>query len=576
MSLARWLARRGRWLSLVSVLCILGWAVPALLMLDRGFAVEDEGTYVLAYRFWDSNPYFVAGAQYFYGPIFEAMGESIPLLRLLRLLMVLAANAWFGWTFLAWLSQERGALPISRGALCLLLTASGGMAYLWSPLTPGYYDLAAAASLTALSLLLLTLTRAPRVPVWVPLAAGVVAVALVVTKWTAFPVVVLTVGAAFWALLRLERGTAVRYALMVMTGATAVLLFCQFFLIPLGRFGTVMWKVTQLNAVGNHGVGFLVRTNLTDTLQQLVGSVVLCGFLVIGTVRARALARGGCVARAQAWLIGAALVSTGVVPFALGWHGGDDRGRVVVGVAFGGLLAATVAAVLARRNPLPASAHGRIVVGVLLLVPFAQAAGTNVPLPYVAAECLAAWVALLLVLAADTDSFPIGSTAVLANLATTVVATAMIAGSTTVLSPFKTTGFDEDSTRVAGLDLRVSPETASEFIALRDALALHLVPGRTPVITLDQKAGLTYLLDGVPVGSTFTSAASPTRTSGILELACKRGDVPRDRWPVLLLDRSIDPELARAMRGCGFGDIADYQRLSVPEGPPALTVLVPR
>ncbi len=51
-------------------------------MLGRGFAVQDEGTYVLSYRFWSSNPYFVSGSQYVYGPVFEALGESIPLLRL--------------------------------------------------------------------------------------------------------------------------------------------------------------------------------------------------------------------------------------------------------------------------------------------------------------------------------------------------------------------------------------------------------------------------------------------------------------------------------------------------------------
>src|SRR3954467_675353 len=138
---------RGRVLALVSVGCILAWAVPALLMLDRGFAVQDEGTYVLTYRWWSSNPYFVSGSQYVYGPIFEAFGESIPALRLVRLAMVLGANAWFAWSFLAWLEQQRAGLPSSRTSLVLLLTASGGMSYLWAPLTPGYYDLTADASL---------------------------------------------------------------------------------------------------------------------------------------------------------------------------------------------------------------------------------------------------------------------------------------------------------------------------------------------------------------------------------------------------------------------------------------------
>jgi hypothetical protein len=576
MGLARWPARRGRWLSLVSIACILGWAVPALLMLDRGFAVEDEGTYVLAYRFWDSNPYFVAGAQYFYGPVFEAVGESIPLLRLLRLVMVVGSNAFFAWSFVTWLSEERdGVLPTSRGSLLLLLTASGGMSYLWAPLTPGYYDLAADASLTAVSLLLLTLNRAPRVPAAIPLGAGLVAVVLVVTKWTALPVVVLTVGTAYWALLRRERRAAVRYAVLVMSGAAAGLVLCQLFLIPLGRFSTVMWKVTRLNAVGNHGLMYLVRDNISSTLQQLVGCLALSSLLVIGTLRARALARRAHDAQARAWLAGVTFVSAAVLPFALGWHGGGHRGRVVVGIALAGLVVATLAAVLSRRNPLPGSVDGRIVVWVLLLVPFAQAAGTNVVLPYVAVECLAAWVALVLLIAADTDSFPIGSTAVLANLGVTVVATAMIAGSTTLISPFRTTGFEADTTGVANLGLRVSPGAAREFNALRRALDPYVVPQRTPVITLDQKAGLTYLLDGLPVGSTFTSAASPTRTSGILELACDRGDVPTDRKPVLIVDRPIDSELARVMRGCGFGDVGSYRRLIVPGGPSGLTVLVP-
>ena len=202
-------------------------------MLDKGFAVQDEGTYVLSYRFWDTNPYFVSGSQYFYGPIFEALGESIPLLRLLRLTMVIGANAWFGWTFLVWLSHERDeALPSSRTSLVLLLTAAGGMSYLWTPLTPGYYDLTADASLVLVSLLLLTLVHAPRVPSWIPLAMGVAAVVLVVTKWTAVTVLVLTLGVAAWALLRHARRAAVRYAVLVAVGAASALVVCQLFLMP--------------------------------------------------------------------------------------------------------------------------------------------------------------------------------------------------------------------------------------------------------------------------------------------------------------------------------------------------------
>ena len=247
----------------------------------------------------------------------------------------------------------------------------------------------------------------------------------------------------------------------------------------------------------------------------------------------------------------------------------------MVGIALGGLVAGTLASVLARINPLPTSLPGRLVVAVLFLVPFAQAAGTNVVLPYVAVECVAAWVALVLLLAADTDAFPIGSTAVLANLAALVVATAMIAGSTTLMSPFRTTAFDQDTTRVASLGVHLSPEVAGQYAALQKALDPYLVPRRTPVLTLDGKSGLIYLLDGVPVGSTWTDAASPSRTSGILELACDGDDVPTALRPVLVIDRPIDRRLAQVMDRCGFDYPHGYLELDVPDGPPGVRVLVP-
>ena len=61
------------------------------------------------------------------------------------------------------------------------------------------------------------------------------------------------------------------------------------------------------------------------------------------------------------------------------------------------------------------------------------------------------------------------------------------------------------------------------------------------MLALDQLAGLTYLVGGVPMGSTWTDAVSPRRTAGILALACRNGDVDPTLPPVLLLDRPLDP-----------------------------------
>ena len=151
-----------RVLGIVSVLCVLGWAVPALLMAGKGFSVQDEGTYLLSYRWWSSNPYFVSGAQYFYGPVFAALHERINVLRVLRLAMVIATNAWFAVVFVRWLAEHREVRALDgRLSWVAVLTAAGGMAYLWTPLTPGYYDLTADASIGLVALMLSTLRRRP-------------------------------------------------------------------------------------------------------------------------------------------------------------------------------------------------------------------------------------------------------------------------------------------------------------------------------------------------------------------------------------------------------------------------------
>jgi hypothetical protein len=562
--------------ALVSVACILGWAVPALLMLDKGFAVQDEGTYVLTYRWWSSNPYFVSGSQYVYGPIFEALGESIPALRLLRLAMVLTANAWFAWSFLAWLEQQRGALPSSRTSLLLLLTAGGGMSYLWAPLTPGYYDLTADSSLALVALMLMSL-RTPRRSPWHAVAVGVLAVVLVVTKWPAAPVVVLVVGVVCWSLARASRAAALRYVGLVAAGAGAAVVACQLFVVPVGRFVSVLHTVSSLTATAGHGVGFLARAYASNTASFAVAATVFALPLFVAYLLARRSSGRGDERLAGWWLLGGAVVTAGVLPFVVGWHGGSGRGRAVVAIALGGLLAALVIGLLPQpRGSLPGQGTGRAVFVVLLLVPVAQAAGTNVPLIYVAVECVAMWMALILMLVARLDSSHVVVTAVLADLAVFVVGTALLAGSTTLVDPFNAGRFGDDTARVPWLGVRVAPDLADQYRALTDALAPYVVRGSTPVLALDQKAGLTYLLGGVPVGPTWTDRASPRGTAGILALACRNGDASADRPPVLIVDRSPDPALRRAMTTCGFDYPAGYRRVPVPGGPPAVTVLVPR
>lgn len=571
-------ARFSRWVLVAAGLAVLGWAVPALVMLDKGFSVQDEGTYVLAYRWWSSNPYFVPGAQYVYGPIFHALGESIPLLRLVRLLMVLASNAGFASAFLVWLTRRRpGLLPASRPSLVMLLTATGGMSYLWAPLTPGYYDLTADICLLLVALMLLVLARTTGFPWWNPLVSGVACVLLLLSKYTATSAGVLTVAVVVWCLVR--RGgarDATSYVVLFAAGVAAALTACQLFVVPLGGFLSTTRQVTRLTAVGGHDLHYLARVNLMSTWHVTLGALMLVLPMVGALVLAIRMSRDGHARGARVVLVAVAALNAVLLPMALGWHGGSDRGGLMVGVAFGSLMVSGIAAVVAGRRLAAAGHEERLVVVVLLLVPLLQAAGTNVNVFYVAGECLAMWAAVPLVLVARPGCSPTLSAAVVIDLVALVVATAMIGGSTTLLSPFKTTPVGQDVVRVPSLGVDLAPGTARRYAVLEGALEPYVDRGRTPIFTLDEKAGLTYLLGGVPVGSTWTDSASPSRTAGILDLACRDGDPVAASRPVLIVDHPVHPLIAAAMRRCGFDYPHAYRRIKLASGPPGIRVFVPR
>ncbi len=568
--------RRSPWLLLTAIglLCIAGWAVPALLMAGRGFSVQDEGTYVLSYRWWDTNPYFISGSQYFYGPVFELVHEHIWVLRVLRLVMVVAANGWFGWAFCRWLGEHRG-LALSRDARLggtVLLTAAGGLAYLWTPLTPGYYDLEADTSLALVALLLGLLVRLDRPPLWIPALAGVLSFVLVLTKWPALLVVLVTQAAALVALARSSRRGSWRYAAAFPAGVVAAALACQVLLFPLTRVLPIMRRVSALTATENHSLSFLMRTYLHDTGLFVVAAVLFAVPAVAAYVVTLRLAPATADRYARPVVLAGVLATGVLVPLLAGWHGGEDKGRVMVAVVLALLLTALVAATVPRGAP-PAAVEW-LMVAVLLLVPVGQALGTNVPLVYVAGECLAMWVAGVVVLAARPGR-PAGSSyAVAASVTMLAVAVAAIGGTTTLMSPFKTTGYRSDTVSVGALGVRLSPQVAGEYAALQRALAPYVTAGVTPMLTLDERAGLTYLLGGVPMGSTWTDSGTPDRTAGILELACRNGDVDRSRPPVLLFNRTPDPALVHALGGCGFAFPQDFRALHVAGGPPGIRVYV--
>lgn len=571
--------RASRIIAGLSLVSILGWAVPALVMVDKGFSVRDEGSYVLSYRWWDSNPYFVSEAQLFYGPLFDALNHDIAALRVVRLVMVIASNAGFAWAFASWLERHRGHRPSRqrRTSIILLLTASGGAAYLWSPLTPGYYDLTADAALAIVALMLAALARESHPSAVNPALVGFLAVVLVLTKWSTISVVLVTQVLVVGALARRSARGAAWYTSIVVAGVLATAGLCHVFLFRLDRVVPALVQVSGFTATGNHSMGFLVRTYVASTAGLGLAALVAAVPMVAGYLVAVRFAQRGESRLAGGSILGG-VITTGMFPLAVWRHGGTDPRLVMITILLAALICAVVAATgsISRRPRFgrPNAETGVLIV--LLVVPVAQAAGTNVAWLYVALECLAMWVAIVLILVSRRPPARVVAFGVSTYLAVLVMMVALVSGTMTLFSPFKTTGAGADTVLVAELNgLRLAPEAARQVAALRSVLGPYVVPGTTPFLSLDELAGLTYQLGGVPVGSTWNDA-SADRTAGILRLACRNGDVDPARAPIVIARHAPDPKVAAALRYCGFDYPSAYQPLAVPGGPVGVQVLVPR
>ena len=122
--------RLPRLMAVLGLLATATWVVPVVLSRGHGFDVSDEGSYVLAYRWWDSEPRNFTGAQYIYGPVFEALGHSVAWLRVVRVASVLVVHAVFGWAFMSWL-RARFPVAVPSGTWVVAgttaLVAAGGV-----------------------------------------------------------------------------------------------------------------------------------------------------------------------------------------------------------------------------------------------------------------------------------------------------------------------------------------------------------------------------------------------------------------------------------------------------------------
>ncbi len=543
-------------------------------MAGRGQDLEDGGTYLLAYRSWDTNPWFFSGVQYVVGPFYDLFDESIPALRLFRVVVSLLVHLAFGLAFTRWWAAERGVVltRLQRTAVVALLVASAGMTYLWSPLNPGYYWLSGVLTVALVAVLLATLrvvrTGISGVTGWA-LLSGALSLALVVTR-TPSALAVLLVQAVALASLWADRADGPRrlpaYLAGLVGGAIGLGLAWTAAGLDVVRAAEGLLEATRIFGAEDRGLSTLLGGYARTTLPLAAGMLALGALPLLAlVVTRRAEVRGASM------VVLGTLVATATVFPLLGWGGGRHGGLGMVSLVLAcGLLALAACFVGTRPQALPTG-----VLVVLAVAPVAQALGTNVPIAWPTLECLTLWVSAVLVLSPLPRLDALSGRTVLAALSVMVVVVALLASTTTLMTPFKTSSWSDSTTLVPELGVRVTADTAAEYAALTAALEPHVVPGRTPVVNLDRQPTLVVVVGGVHLGSPWTDAGSQDATAALVRRDCETRPLDPDLPPVLIVDREVPDVVTDALADCGVDFPAGYRRLDVPGGPEGVRAWVP-
>jgi hypothetical protein len=553
-----------------------GWVIAAALMTTRGFDITDEGFYVLSYRWWSSNLHAFTGAQYIYGPVFDAVGHNVAALRMFRLGTVLVVATFFAIAFMNWLAaHEPRTRPLRwRVAGSAAIVASAGLIYGWLPNSPGYDDVAALGGLATAAVLLATARRwhlFGAVPAWLPVAGGLLATIQMLAKWSS----ALNVVAFGFAVLLVLAGSGwrplIRYAGLVLAGAVGTAAFFHVFVVRLDRALPEMWFVNRRAAEESGSLSSRAFGYLTD-LADIGEHALQPGLLIMIVALAARLAGSRRLTLTWAGVIVAAF---GVfwldATSRHGWQGGPSNVRGYTSTLIALVLASALAGIQVRRPPV--SQLGPLLM--LTVIPLSQAFGTSNPIWMVAGNAFAAWFALLVWLVATNTRRPTAGLVGWLGGASVVVLVTLIAGTGMLLHPYRTTPYSEDTASVPGLaSVRVSPAAARQYAAVRHALSPHLEGGKAPVFALDRMSGLVFIAGGTAAGEPWNG--TELRSGAVLKRACEQGEVGPDHPPIVLLNRSVAKPDIKALGACGFVFPGDFTEVPVRNGPPAVRLYVPR
>jgi hypothetical protein len=563
------------------------WAVVAVICASRGLDPTDESFYLLTYRWWNVNFDNFTGAQYVYGPVFQLLHHDIAGLRIFKVITLLAAHALFGWTFMSWLRLHRPDAPPTRwweGAGTAAIVACAGAVYSWLPLSPGYNDLALLCTVLGAATALRVATAfvtGVRPPLWASIGSGVVAVVMVLDKWSAalFTLAVLA-GAVVVVAVTAKAGwrRVLQTCALALAGAVATVGVIDLLLVPLAKLVPPLVEVNRLVAASSNSPAQLLPLywNSAKLLAEDIGrqqGLLLLAAVVVPFLRRPSAAR---LVTAAALGVGAAQVVR---------HHGLYASSVnlpsftvtlftpLVAVLLAGSAHAVARRVRSDGRPTSRSAAiGRwTVLLVLTALPITQAAGTGNPIHFVALPGLGIWMAVAIAILTSVDRSALGTRTLVAGaLAGLVLGTSLIAVDGLWNRPYRTTGHDQ-STAVATdvpafASLRLDPETARRYAGLRALLKPYVVPPGRAMMAFDGLAGVVLALDGRPVGEAwYPGGAYSSRAAAGIHRACEGGHPWwGDRKPVVIFNRRVTPVERRVLRFCGLSLKNDYRVVQAP------------
>lgn len=580
----------------------LAWIVAAAVGAGHGLDFSDEGFYLLSYRWWSVDLRNFTGAQFVYGPVFQLLGYDIQLLRLFRLLTVIAAHLTLGLAVLRWLDTFRPIdAPLRRPramAVGALILAGGGFVYTWLPSSPGYNDVALLGSLVLAALTIGGATRIANgrtIPWWTGALMGAVALVMVLSKWSSAAVCVVAVAVAWITMVRSWRPIA-RIAAFGAAGALAVVAFIQLAVVDLTTALPLLAETNravgrQSNSVTGLAEQYL-RTSLTILREgAALYPLVLLTPLILALLSPRfrrywpllatvGLATTAAVAVRRGSLLGGADNLADSMPLVMvlllfpliTLLAARIRQRIDGRGAAAEESATAEVAEDAANQPVPPGRHPGWITPVVLLfaLPFCQAAGTGNPILMLAVHGGACWIAASLILASTLEDLDAPTATLLALGAVVTAGVGVSLGTTGALHyPYRAYGPVNELTRrsvesPALGSLRLAPRIAEDLDQLQRLLRPSLQPPGRRIMAFNEAAGIVLAMDGRSVGEAWYSGVDAERTAQAIKASCPGGVPPwGDRRPLVIVRLipgvpSLKPEHVLAMNYCGMRFPDDY------------------